>query len=76
MFEPREITVGMKINDKYQILSGLNEGDEVVKTGGFLIDSESQLKSGMTTGHQHSDTKTGNEYKDSNVNKVHNEHNK
>ena len=76
MFEPREVKVGMKINDKYQIISGLNEGDEVVKTGGFLIDSESQLKSGMTTGHQHGDTKTGNEDKDSNVNEVHIEHNK
>jgi len=53
MFEPREVTVGMKINDKYQILSGINEGDEVAVTGGFLIDSESQLKSGMATGHDH-----------------------
>ncbi|MDT3740229.1 MAG: efflux RND transporter periplasmic adaptor subunit [Candidatus Kapabacteria bacterium] len=76
MFEPREVKVGMKINDKYQILSGLSEGDEVVKTGGFLIDSESQLKSGMTTGHQHGDTKTGSEDKDSNVNEVHSNHNK
>jgi Cu(I)/Ag(I) efflux system membrane fusion protein len=53
MFEPREVTVGMKINDKYQILSGLSEGEEIAATGGFLIDSESQLKTGMVTGHQH-----------------------
>lgn len=53
MFEPREVTVGMKIRDKYQILSGINVGDEVAMTGGFLIDSESQLKSGMSTEHQH-----------------------
>ncbi|MGA2297379.1 MAG: efflux RND transporter periplasmic adaptor subunit [FCB group bacterium] len=44
-FESREVKVGMKVNDKYQILSGLNVGEEIVKTGGFLIDSESQLKS-------------------------------
>ncbi|MBA4320219.1 MAG: efflux RND transporter periplasmic adaptor subunit, partial [Flavobacterium sp.] len=41
---------------KYQILSGLNEGDEIAATGGFLIDSESQLKTGMPTGHQHGET--------------------
>jgi len=56
-FEPREVTVGMKIGNNYQIISGINEGDEVAKTGGYLIDSESQLKSGMTTEHQHSETK-------------------
>lgn len=55
MFEAREIQTGNKFNDKYQIISGLNEGDEVAATGGFLIDSESQLKSGMPTGHQHDD---------------------
>ena len=47
---------GLKFGDKYQILSGLNEGDEVAESGGFLIDSESQLKSGMQTGHQHEDS--------------------
>lgn len=53
MFEARNVTRGNRYGDKYQILSGLNEGDEVAATGGFLIDSESQLKSGMPTGHQH-----------------------
>lgn len=52
MFEPREVVVGMKLDDKYQIISGINEGDEVAITGGYLIDSESQLKSGMVTGHE------------------------
>lgn len=52
-FEARNITVGQKYGDKYQILSGLNEGEEVAASGGFLIDSESQLKSGMPTGNQH-----------------------
>lgn len=53
MFEARSVTVGEKYGDKYQILSGLNEGDEVAASGGFLIDSESQLRSGSPTGHQH-----------------------
>ena len=59
MFEPREVTIGMKINDKYQILSGISQGDEIALTGGFLIDSESQLKSGMGTGQQHDEKPPG-----------------
>ena len=53
MFEARSVQIGNRFGDKYQILSGLNEGDEIAATGGFLIDSESQLKTGMPTGHQH-----------------------
>lgn len=53
MFEARTVQIGNRFGDKYQILSGLNEGDEIAATGGFLIDSESQLKTGMPTGHQH-----------------------
>ena len=55
MFEARNVQIGQKFGNKYQILSGLNEGDEVAASGGFLIDSESQLKTGMPTGHQHGD---------------------
>ncbi len=61
MFEAREVKVGGKYNDKYQILSGLKTGDEVAATGGFLIDSESQLRSGTAPSHQHGDAKTKNE---------------
>jgi len=53
MFEARKVKIGEKYDDKYQILSGLSEGDEIAATGGFLIDSESQLKSGMPSTHQH-----------------------
>jgi Cu(I)/Ag(I) efflux system membrane fusion protein len=53
MFEARNVTIGNRYGDKYHILSGLNEDDEIAATGGFLIDSESQLKTGMPTGHQH-----------------------
>lgn len=53
-FESKEVTLGIKNDGKYQVLSGLNEGDEVAVTGGFLIDSESQLRSGLvTSGHHH-----------------------
>ncbi|MBW2233630.1 MAG: efflux RND transporter periplasmic adaptor subunit, partial [Deltaproteobacteria bacterium] len=44
-FEPREITTGL-VGDRHmtQVLSGLEEGEIVVTSGQFLIDSESQLQ--------------------------------
>ena len=50
MFEAHSVQIGNRFGDKYQIVSGLKEGDEIAATGGFLIDSESQLKTGMPTG--------------------------
>ena len=50
-FEPRQVKTGERVGDRIQILSGLNEGERVVTSGNFLIDSESQLKaaaSGMS----------------------------
>lgn len=46
MFEPRDVQVGQKTDDKAQILSGLKPGDKVAVSGGYLIDSEAQLKGG------------------------------
>ena len=45
-FEPRNVTVGEAAGDRVVILSGLNAGDRVVTAGNFLLDSESQLKTG------------------------------
>lgn len=61
MFEAHNVQLGQKFGDKYQVLSGLSEGDEIAVSGGFLIDSESQLKTGMPTGHQHDNELTPNE---------------
>ena len=53
-FEAREIGLGLKFNGKYEVLWGLDAGEIIVVEGGYLIDSESQLKSGnSTSGHQH-----------------------
>ncbi len=54
-FEARNVQIGNRFGDKYHIISGISEGDEIAATGGFLIDSESQLKTGMPAGHQHGD---------------------
>jgi Cu(I)/Ag(I) efflux system membrane fusion protein len=44
-FEPREITLGPHAeNDTYEVLSGLKEGERVVTSGQFMLDSESQLR--------------------------------
>lgn len=51
MFEPRDVLVGQRTDDKIQILSGINPGDKVAVSGGYLIDSESQLKGGGAADH-------------------------
>jgi hypothetical protein len=43
MYEPREVTLGHKIGRLYPVLSGLKQGEKVVSSGTFLIDSESKL---------------------------------
>jgi membrane fusion protein, copper/silver efflux system len=70
MFEARNVQLGQKFGDKYQVLSGIGEGDEVAASGGFLIDSESQLKTGMPTGHQHGDGSNQTEQKKSPTDKM------
>jgi hypothetical protein len=44
-FDPRTVTIGARgENDTYQVLSGLSEGERVVTSGQFMLDSESQLR--------------------------------
>jgi multidrug efflux pump subunit AcrA (membrane-fusion protein) len=44
-FEPRSITLGPRSeNNAYQVLTGLKEGEQVVTSGQFMLDSESQLR--------------------------------
>jgi RND family efflux transporter MFP subunit len=44
-FEPRTVTLGPQAeNDYYQVLSGLKEGERIVTSGQFMLDSESQLR--------------------------------
>jgi Cu(I)/Ag(I) efflux system membrane fusion protein len=43
-YEPREVTLGLKAGDFFQVLSGLAEGDLVVTSANFLLDSESSLR--------------------------------
>jgi membrane fusion protein, copper/silver efflux system len=51
-FAPRTVTLGARVDGKVIVLSGLREGETIVTSGNFLIDSESRLKSAMG-GMQH-----------------------
>lgn len=46
--EPREVKLGVRLADKVQILAGLAEGERIVVSGNFLIDSESRLKAALS----------------------------
>jgi membrane fusion protein, copper/silver efflux system len=43
-FEPREVKVGSKVDNYYEVIKGLKAGERVVTSANFLIDSESKLK--------------------------------
>jgi RND family efflux transporter MFP subunit len=52
-FKPAEIKTGVSTEEYAQVLEGLKEGDTVVVSGNFLIDSESKLKAALEgTSHQ------------------------
>jgi Cu(I)/Ag(I) efflux system membrane fusion protein len=59
-FEPVEVRLGGRFGDRFEVLAGLSEGDTVVTSAGFLIDSESRLKSATAAmgGHQHGTAST------------------
>jgi Cu(I)/Ag(I) efflux system membrane fusion protein len=54
-FESVEVKLGSLFGNRYEVLSGLAEGDEVVTSAVFLIDAESRLKAALSDfgGHQH-----------------------
>lgn len=43
-FEPRAVKLGAKIDDYYEVLDGVYEGEDIVSSGTFLLDSESKLQ--------------------------------
>jgi len=46
-YAARTVTAGMESGDQVAIISGLKEGEEVVTSGQFLIDSEASLKASL-----------------------------
>ncbi len=44
-FDPRTVALGLESeHNMYEVISGLNEGERVVTSGQFMLDSESQLR--------------------------------
>ena len=46
-FEPRSVQLGRRMDDQVELLGGVVEGESVVTTGNFLIDSESRLRAAI-----------------------------
>lgn len=46
-FEPRELRLGPQTGDEFQVLGGLKEGEMVVTSAQFLINSESNLQAAV-----------------------------
>jgi len=46
-FVPREVRVGARASGYYPVLSGLEEGEQVVSSPNFLIDSESRFSAAL-----------------------------
>lgn len=55
MLESRDVILGRRADGYYEVLGGLAEGDIVITSGNFLIDSEARLKSAVpeAAGHKH-----------------------
>jgi RND family efflux transporter MFP subunit len=45
--EPRDVQVGAKVQGGYQLMAGVAEGERVVTSANFLLDSESSLKAAL-----------------------------
>ena len=52
-YEPRRVTTGGRHGEAVVIANGLQPGDNVVVEGGFLLDSEAQLRGAGSAEHQH-----------------------
>jgi multidrug efflux pump subunit AcrA (membrane-fusion protein) len=52
-FEPREIQTGLETDDGFEVKSGLKEGERIVVSGNFLLDSESRVQAGLEQGATH-----------------------
>lgn len=65
-FKPQQVTLGIYSDGYYQVISGLTEGNKIVTSAQFLIDSESNLKAAVSQFQ----TKPLNEKRETNDNKM------
>jgi Cu(I)/Ag(I) efflux system membrane fusion protein len=43
-YQPVEVKIGMKSNGRVEIVEGIDNGDDILVSGQFMIDSESNLQ--------------------------------
>lgn len=48
-FRPQAVEVGRRFGEEVEVLAGLAEGDEIVRSGTFLIAAESRLRAALET---------------------------
>ncbi len=53
LFEPRQVELGAKADAFYEVKRGIAEGEPVVTSGNFLIDSESRLRAAVSDAGEH-----------------------
>jgi Cu(I)/Ag(I) efflux system membrane fusion protein len=46
-FEPREVRIGLRLPDRYEVLGGVSPGEMVLTSANFFVDSESKLKAAL-----------------------------
>src|SRR2546429_9545266 len=47
LFRSRDVELGARAGDDFIVLKGLKEGEQIVTSANFLIDSESQLQAAL-----------------------------
>jgi Cu(I)/Ag(I) efflux system membrane fusion protein len=50
--DPRRVQVGRRIGTELEVVGGATAGEEVVASAGFIVDSESALRSALETMRQ------------------------
>lgn len=55
VFELKEVTLGNKIGDNYEVLEGLSSGNEIVSNGTFTVDAAAQLQGKKSMMNQQTD---------------------
>src|SRR6202023_2100950 len=45
--EPRDLELGSRVGDDFIVLKGLKDGEKIVTSANFLIDSERQLQAAL-----------------------------
>jgi membrane fusion protein, copper/silver efflux system len=63
VYIPKVINILYEQEGYYAVSGDIKEGDKVVSSGGFLIDSETQIQKGFNSGHEQNQNNSDNDIK-------------